>query len=180
MPPPPSYHCQSCHGESGEEEDDQEVNEGSTSSILPTNLPSKILNKSPADFINELNITGRIFAKAWGKELIVAIFNPRTGKNQFAFRLNFALEGHCFWMPTAWYKQLTLRAPVPRGKKSMGFLIPDKFIDGPRTGLKISIQAAFIRPEYTFIFSDYNVMITFHLMQLARSFFQLISHQALL
>ncbi|KAJ7443076.1 hypothetical protein B0H11DRAFT_1932063 [Mycena galericulata] len=132
---------------------------GSTSSILSTDLPSKILHKSPADFINELNIMGRIFAKARGKELI------------FAFRLNFALEGHCFWMPTAWYKQITSRAPVPRGKKSMAFLIPDELIDGPGTGRKISIQAAFIRPEYTFIFSDHNVMIQFHLMQFARSFF---------
>ncbi|KAJ7442824.1 hypothetical protein B0H11DRAFT_2291958 [Mycena galericulata] len=79
-PPPPSYHCQSCNGESDEEEDDED-DADSTSSILTTNLPSKILNKSPADFINELNITGRIFAKARGKELIVAIFNPRIGKN---------------------------------------------------------------------------------------------------
>ncbi|KAJ7467278.1 hypothetical protein B0H11DRAFT_2197385 [Mycena galericulata] len=53
----------------------------------------------------------------------------------------------------------------------MAYLIPDEFIDGPGTGRKISIQAAFIRPEYTFIFSDHNVMITFHLMQLAPSFF---------
>ncbi|KAJ7439172.1 hypothetical protein B0H11DRAFT_2205856 [Mycena galericulata] len=159
-PPPPSYHCQSCNGESDEEEDDED-DVGSTSSILPTNLPSKILNKSPADFINELNITGRIFAKARGKELIVAIFNPRTGKN----------ASHCYWIPTSWYKQIVSQPPVRRGKKSMAFLIPDEFIDGPGTGRKISIQAAFIRPEYTFIFSDHNVMITFHLMQLAPSFF---------
>ncbi|KAJ7508241.1 hypothetical protein B0H11DRAFT_2271108 [Mycena galericulata] len=117
-PPPPSYHCQSCNGESDEEEDDED-DAGSTSSILTTNLPSKILNKSPADFINELNITGRIFAKARGKELI------------FAFRLNFALEGHCYWIPTSWYKQIVSQPPVPRGKKSMAYLIPDEFIDGP-------------------------------------------------
>ncbi|KAJ7478782.1 hypothetical protein B0H11DRAFT_2423767 [Mycena galericulata] len=130
-------------------------------SILTTNLPSKILNKSPADFINELNITGRIFAKARGKELIVAIFNTRIGKN----------ASHCYWIPTSWYKQIVSQPPVPRGKKSMAYLIPDEFIDGPGTGRKISIQAGFIRPEYTFIFSDHNVMITFHLMQLAPSFF---------
>ncbi|KAJ7136726.1 hypothetical protein C8R44DRAFT_868851 [Mycena epipterygia] len=93
----------------------------------------------------------------------------------FVFRVGFGLEGHCFWMPTAWYNIIVSAPTVPRGCKSRAFAIPNEFIDGPvntkpGSDLKISIQAAFIRPNWTLVFVDHNVMISFHLMQMSDSF----------
>jgi hypothetical protein len=54
-----------------------------------------------------------------------------------------------------------------RGKKSHAFRIPSHLFDGP-PGVdgQISIQLAFIRPDWTLIFADHNVMISFHVMHL--------------
>ncbi|KAJ7444374.1 hypothetical protein B0H11DRAFT_2089641, partial [Mycena galericulata] len=107
-----------------------------------------------APFVNSLSIKGRIHAKARGKELI------------YLFRVNFGLEGHCFWMPSSFYHQIVSQPPIHRGEKSYAFLVPDELVDGPPVGgRKISIQAAFIRPKWTLVFVDHNVMIQFHVMQ---------------
>ncbi|KAJ7114397.1 hypothetical protein C8R44DRAFT_881241 [Mycena epipterygia] len=133
-----------------------------------------VLSIPPANFVNDLEIKGRISAKARGKELVIAICNSNTRKN-FVFRVGFDLEGHCFWMPTAWYHRIVSASRVPRGCKSRAFAIPNEFIDGPvntkpGSDLKISIQAAFIRPNWTLVFVDHNMMISFHLMQMSDSF----------
>lgn len=78
-------------------------------------------------------------------------------------------------MPTAWYKRIVSAGTVSWGVKSQAFAIPNEYIDGPintkpGSDLKISIQAAFIRPDWTLVFVDHNVMITFHLMQVSESF----------
>ncbi|KAJ7754068.1 hypothetical protein B0H16DRAFT_1833192 [Mycena metata] len=125
--------------------------------------------KLRAEFINTLQITGRIHAKARGKELVIAICNSLTHKN-FIFRINFRLEAHCFWMPTEWYQNIVSRPPVPRGEKSFAFVVPSEYVDGPARQLLISIQAAFVRPEWTLVFVDHNVMIQFQLMQVSESF----------
>lgn len=39
------------------------------------------LSIPPANFVNDLDITGRISAKARGKELVIAICNSKTRKN---------------------------------------------------------------------------------------------------
>lgn len=72
-------------------------------------------------------------------------------------------------MPTEWYREIVSKPPVPRGKKSFAYAIPDEFIDGPARKRVISIQAAFVRPQWTLVFVDHNVMIQFHLM-LSQSF----------
>ncbi|KAJ7754054.1 hypothetical protein B0H16DRAFT_1833154 [Mycena metata] len=125
--------------------------------------------KLRAEFINNLQITGRIHAKARGKELVIAICNSLTHKN-FIFRINFRLEAHCFWMPTEWYQNIVSRPPVPRGEKSFAFVVPSEYVDGPARQLLISIQAAFVRPEWTLVFVNHNVMIQFQLMQVSESF----------
>ncbi|KAJ7698850.1 hypothetical protein B0H16DRAFT_1705916 [Mycena metata] len=103
-------------------------------------------NTPAADFINGLEIRGRISAKARGKELVVAICNSITGEN------------------------IVNTPTVQRGSKSQAYPVPNEYIDGPANGVVISIQAAFIRPEYTLIFCDHNVMIQFHLMQMPPGF----------
>ncbi|KAJ7181277.1 hypothetical protein C8R46DRAFT_1187422 [Mycena filopes] len=123
---------------------------------------------SNEEYVNNLHIEGRISAKARGKELLLGISNPKTNRN-FLIRVGFALEGHCFWIPTSWYHTIVGQPPVERGKKSFAFPVPDEFVDGPLGGRIISIQAAFIRPKYTLIFVDHNVMIQFHVMQIRTS-----------
>ncbi|KAJ7490481.1 hypothetical protein FB451DRAFT_1361348 [Mycena latifolia] len=125
--------------------------------------------KHPAVFMNELSITGRIFPKARGKELIIAICNSQSRRN-FVFRINFGPEAHCFWMPTAWYRQIVSQPPAHRGEKSYAFIIPGEYIDGPAGEHVISIQAAFIQPIWTLVFADHNVIIQFHLMQFSGNF----------
>ncbi|KAJ7180197.1 hypothetical protein C8R43DRAFT_941880 [Mycena crocata] len=126
-------------------------------------------NDVPAEYVNKLKIRGRISALARGKELLVAICNPETAKN-FLFRVTFSLEAHCFWIPTNWYRHITACPLVSRGEKSWAFPIPDDYVDGPLSDRIISIQAAFIRPDWTLIFVDHNVMIQLHLMQMSSTF----------
>lgn len=86
---------------------------------------------------------------------------------QYIIRVGYALEAHSFWIPTEVYLKITTSPPVQRGKKSKTFLIPEDLYDGPPNSLgQVSIQAAFISPEWTLIFVDHNVMITFHVMAL--------------
>lgn len=146
------------------------------------------LNIPTAEFVNTLKIAGRISAKARGKELVIAICNKHTGMNvsaigfnsynsalrgrpvQFVMRVTFGLEGHCFWIPTQMYRWIVSQEPVPRGETSYAYPIKDEDVDGPATGCKVSIQAAFIRPEYTLIFVDHNSLIQFHVMQMPERF----------
>ncbi|KAK1225463.1 fatty acid synthase alpha subunit Lsd1, partial [Marasmius sp. AFHP31] len=53
-----------------------------------------------------------------------------------------------------------------RGKTSWGFPVTSDSAHGPPTRKLITIQAAFIRPDWTLIFCDHNVMSTFHIMKL--------------
>ncbi|KAJ6622384.1 hypothetical protein B0H10DRAFT_2430855 [Mycena sp. CBHHK59/15] len=129
---------------------------------VPSDMPT-------AEFVNSLNIEGRISAKARGKELAIAICNRKSGTN-FVLRVTFALEGHCFWIPTEWYNRITSQTPVARGVKSLAFPIPDEYHDCMLSDRIISIQAAFIRPEYTLIFVDHNSMIQFHVMRMSDDF----------
>lgn len=86
---------------------------------------------------------------------------------QIAIRVNFTLEGHCLWIPTEQYQKITSKPPVQRGQKSFAYEVPSQYCHGPGAGqVHVSIQAAFIRPEWTLIFIDHNVMITFHVMLL--------------
>ncbi|KAJ7115349.1 hypothetical protein C8R44DRAFT_794511 [Mycena epipterygia] len=168
------YYCPSCHSDDPGDVPDS-FGEPSQGVTLPNICSTPdALGILPVNFINNLNITGRISVKARGKELIIAICNSKTRKN-FVLRVNFGLEGHCFWIPTTWYKEIISAPTVPRGVKNQAFSIPNKYIDGPpknRPGsdLRISIQAAFIRPNWTLIFVDPIATITFHLMQVSESF----------
>ena len=57
--------------------------------------------------------------------------------------------------------------PVPRGAKSSAFIIPKAYWDGcPSSQRQISILAAFICPDWTFVLVDHNVMLTLHVMAL--------------
>ena len=77
------------------------------------------------------------------------------------------MEAHSFWIPTDVYLKITNSSPIQRGKKSKTFLIPEELYDGPPDSIgQISIQAAFICPDWTLIFADHNVMVTFHIMAL--------------
>ncbi|KAJ6617308.1 hypothetical protein B0H10DRAFT_2218648 [Mycena sp. CBHHK59/15] len=139
--------------------------------LLPT---PHWLELQPADFVNSLQITGHLTAKARGKELVIAICNRITQKN-FAIRISFGLEVHCFWIPTSWYEVITSALTIARGRKSRAFAIPDEYIDGPVKAAKLlesssDAEAAFKRLKWTLIFVDHDVMITFHLMQLPASF----------
>jgi hypothetical protein len=73
------------------------------------------------------------------------------------------------WIPTSLYKAILSRGVVPRGVKSSSFTIPDDHWDGcVSIPGQISIQAAYVCPEWTWIFVDHNVMLTFHVMALRR------------
>ncbi|KAK7001646.1 hypothetical protein R3P38DRAFT_3326957 [Favolaschia claudopus] len=175
--PPPviSHFCASCGRKYEGEEADTVTPPSSRGTDLTDFDCTKIYSPQPqdmpaAEFINSLDITGAISAKARGKELLVAICNNETRTN-FAFRVHFGMQGHLFWMPTKMYLDIVSEPPVPRGEKSFAFRIPAKHIDGPvKTGQLISIQAAFIRPKWTLVFVDHNVMIQFHLMRLSDDF----------
>ncbi|KAJ7800060.1 hypothetical protein B0H14DRAFT_2901324, partial [Mycena olivaceomarginata] len=172
---PISHYCSSC--KRGYSDDD------SASSALYASIYSAVPSTPAAEFVNSLNITGHLIAKARGKELIIAICNATmvwkgtelcsssTGAN-ILFRVGYYMEGHCFWMPTKMYHDIISQTPVLRGKKSFSYPIPAKYIDGPKleTDRVILIQAAFIRPNYTLVFTDHNVMIQFHLMHVADNF----------
>lgn len=86
---------------------------------------------------------------------------------QFVIRVGLALEGHGLWVPTQTYQDIIAAGVKPRGAKSSTFVVPTQYWDGcPSVVGQISIQAAFVCPEWTWIFVDHNVMITFHVMAL--------------
>ncbi|KAJ7185883.1 hypothetical protein C8R46DRAFT_1289221 [Mycena filopes] len=164
-----SGHCPSCNSmvlDDGEEEDPVPTEHTDVGISSKTATSSTKFN---ANAVNSLDISGRIYAKARGKELIVAICNSSTGRN-FLLRVNFGLEAHCFWMPTEWYHRIVAQAPVQRGAKSFAYPIPAEYMDGPSRERLISLQAAFVRPKWTLVFVDHNVMLQFHLMQASSSF----------
>jgi hypothetical protein len=67
------------------------------------------------------------------------------------------------------YDEIVSSPPVPRGTKSKTYNIPPALWDGlPGVQGQISIQAAFRCADWTLIFVDHNVMITFHLMVLQK------------
>ena len=47
-------------------------------------------------------------------------------------------------------------------------MVPALLCNEPRGDRLISIQAAFVRPDWTLIFVDHNVLMTFHVMCLRR------------
>ncbi|KAJ7140364.1 hypothetical protein C8R46DRAFT_1320212 [Mycena filopes] len=73
--------------------------------VTHSSVYSPAAGTSTNEFVNTLHIEGRISAKARGEELLLGITNPTTGRNSL-IRVYFALEGHCFWMPTAWYHNI--------------------------------------------------------------------------
>ncbi|KAJ7136324.1 hypothetical protein C8R43DRAFT_1132482 [Mycena crocata] len=193
-PPPDPFFCKCCSSSSIDDDDEPTENLDTSSRIVSASHPKPPLpisgpvhpclpptppsddnaqtfrTKPPAEYVNELDIVGRISAKARGKELCVAICNRATGRN-FIFRVGFHLEAHCFWIPTEWYKAITSASVVRRGVKSWAYSVPDSFVDGPpRSDRVISIQAAFIRPKWTLIFCDHNSLIQFHLMRAGSTF----------
>ncbi|PPQ78998.1 hypothetical protein CVT24_012655 [Panaeolus cyanescens] len=108
--------------------------------------------RNSSDIANMLDIRGPLYVYARGKELVLAI-----GK----------LEGHSFWLPTATYNEIVSQPVVNRGSSSHAFpLGPQFYADNRKEGSNISIQAAFIRPDWTLVFCDHNVMISFHIMEL--------------
>ncbi|KAF9548078.1 hypothetical protein CPC08DRAFT_769318 [Agrocybe pediades] len=115
------------------------------------------------DIANRLEISGPLYSAVRGKELTIGI-------GSYLIRICFGLEGHCFWMPTAMYKEIVSRGTVNRGAKSQAFVVPEEFSAGPKGGKAplVSIQAAFIKPDMTLVFVDHNVMITFYIMALRR------------
>ncbi|KAJ3573001.1 hypothetical protein NP233_g2714 [Leucocoprinus birnbaumii] len=114
---------------------------------------SHLHGKLPSTIVNELKIKGRMYAISRGKEFVMII-------NEYAIRICFGLEGHCFWVPTAVYRDITALPPVARGEKSKAFQIPSEHWGGPsNVPALVSIQAAFVRPDWTFIICDHNVMI---------------------
>lgn len=67
------------------------------------------------------------------------------------------------------YQAIVQEPPQNRGVLSKAYGIPDHYYDGP-TGSRglVSIQAAYMRPDWTLVFVDHNVMITFHVLRLSR------------
>ncbi|KAF8954277.1 hypothetical protein BDZ97DRAFT_2081817 [Flammula alnicola] len=119
--------------------------------------------KPAADIANALQIQGELLCVSRGKEIVLAIAN-------FIIRICFGVEGHCFWLPTSVYRALITDGPVDRGAKSKTFAIPAEYQDGPPGNVhQLSMQAAFVRPDWTLVFVDHNVMITFHIMALQRT-----------
>ena len=83
------------------------------------------------------------------------------------FRIGLGLEAHCLWIPTKIYSEIVSAPLQKRGQKSHAYGIPSHLFDGPPSVKgQISIQMAFICPDWTLIFADHNVMISFHVMRL--------------
>ncbi|KAJ6537257.1 hypothetical protein DFH09DRAFT_1178343 [Mycena vulgaris] len=140
------YYYKACH--SARNDEDVEEITPSISASSPETVSATATNTPCAEYVNSFNI--------------------------FIFCIAFGLEAHCFWLPTRWYTTITSQMPVKRGEKSRAFPIPSEYIldsDAPsKEGHIISIQAAFIRPKWTLVFVDHNVLITFHLMQASPAF----------
>ena len=91
----------------------------------------------------------------------------RYAKPQFVIRVGLALEAHGLWVPMQVYKDIIAGGVTWRRVKSSSFVIPAQYWDGcPSIIGQISIQAAFVCLEWTWVFVDHNVMITFHVMAL--------------
>ena len=83
------------------------------------------------------------------------------------FHIGLGLEAHCLWIPTKIYSDIVSAPLQKRGQKSHAYGIPSHLFDGPpNVKGQISIQMAFIRPDWTLIFADHNVMISFQGMRL--------------
>ncbi|KAK1236062.1 fatty acid synthase alpha subunit Lsd1 [Marasmius sp. AFHP31] len=123
--------------------------------------PSFIHGTPVAEVVNRLKAKGRLYCVVRGKELIVLF-------SYFVIRVHFALEGHCFWILTTQYKQIIKQPLEKRGKTSKAFRLPIEYVQGPSSTSLVSIQAAFIRPDWTLLFCDHNVQITFHVMRTRR------------
>ncbi len=84
------------------------------------------------------------------------------------------MEGHCFWMPTAMYQAIVSGGIQDHGNKSNCFQVPSQYCTGPLgnngqcQSACISVQVAFVSSEWTLVFVDHNVMISFHVMALKR------------
>ncbi|KAK1219815.1 fatty acid synthase alpha subunit Lsd1 [Marasmius sp. AFHP31] len=87
---------------------------------------------------------------------------------RYIIRVHFALQGHCFWILTAQYEKIVEQPLQIHGTTSHAYPVPTEFLQGPSSKCLLSIQAAFRRPDWTLIFCDYNIQITFHVMKMAR------------
>ncbi|KAL0061153.1 fatty acid synthase alpha subunit Lsd1 [Marasmius tenuissimus] len=143
--------------------------------LCPNEVPSDIEEAKPPSFLkigrkfvsvaelfNQLHAKGRLYCVARGKEL-VAVFG------EFIIRTHFAMEGHCFWIPTTQYRDIIRLPTENRGSTSMAYRVPSHLAHGPNSTSLVSIQAAFVRPDWTLLFCDHNVQITFHIMRVRRT-----------
>jgi hypothetical protein len=133
------------------------------------------------DIVRDLDIEGELIAAFRGKELVFAIdkvldsyFHTMVMLTfilfEFIFRVCYSLEGHSFWVPTATYDTIVSYPLVNRGKKSKSYNITPELWDGlPGGEGQISIQAAFRCPDWTLLFVDHNVMISFYVMALRKA-----------
>lgn len=148
--------------------------------IIPQPNISKLDNLPSVDIVRGLGVEGELIAAFRGKELVFGIEKVLYLYSyiypeliffffEFLFRVCYALEGHSFWVPTAQYDTIVLSPPVNRGEKSKTYNIPPNIWGGlPSVQGQISIQAAFRCPDWTLLFVDHNVMITFHVMALRK------------
>ncbi|KAJ3573914.1 hypothetical protein NP233_g2124 [Leucocoprinus birnbaumii] len=129
---------------------------------LIMNTHGHLKGKLASTIANGLQIKGRMYTVSRGKEFVMAI-------DKFIIRVCFGLEGHSLWIPTLVYREIIALPVVHRGQKSWAFEIPKAHWYGPPNAPSlVSIQAAFIRPDWTFILCNHNVMISFHIMALRR------------
>lgn len=111
-----------------------------------------------------------------GKELVIAIGQVRDTSSEtflcdtyflckFAIRVCFGTQGHCFWVPTKQYNAIISEPMASRGKLSKAFVASSEVIVAPPevSSISVSIQAAFIQPDWTLLFVDHQVFITFHI-----------------
>ncbi|KAJ7667310.1 hypothetical protein B0H17DRAFT_1184203 [Mycena rosella] len=102
------FYCKCCHSTSPDEHNSEHLT-----------IPS-------AEFVNQLAITGRLSAKARGKELVIAICNSTE-----EIIIAFGLEAHCFWILTQWYSEITSAPTICRGECSHAYALPDRYVQGP-------------------------------------------------
>ncbi|KZP15730.1 hypothetical protein FIBSPDRAFT_958569 [Athelia psychrophila] len=104
--------------------------------------------KAAAEIVNMLQICGQLFIGQRSKEFVLGI-------DRYVIRICLGLEAHAFWLPTNDYHTIMAGKPVPRGKKGVAFPIPLELVDGPAKDAMITIQMAFIRPDWTLVFVDH-------------------------
>lgn len=144
--------------------------------------------KTAPEIVNELRIHGQLQCALRGKEIAIGIadvshllhcFTELYGLSltndyaQYIIRISFQTEGHCFWMLTTQYKQIVGGETTQRGSKGTAFQVPPELVIGPERNdgkiLKITIAAAFIRPQWTLVFIDHQCFMTFHILRLCRA-----------